>query len=451
MKKIEDILALCIEDIKAGRSTPESCLDQYSSIRQELEPLLRIALSIQEPPLFKPSDAFRVRTRVQLMEQIHPKRSEKKSRRSVYGYSMRQIWYAGWLKTVALVIAFALAVPALGTGIAYASQDSLPGETLYPVKIGTEQVRRLLTIDDISVVELEVTFASTRLQEIEALSNKAPDQVTIAMKRYEKNIAMAIEKAEQIGDSVVSASVLEMVALAISRHISILDTIEDSVPEAAKEAVRQIKEIAITRQVKALRTLARENPLRSAEINMDTMQSRLNRAKAKADEGEFVKVEEALQQFEGLRRFGEEISQIAKGLGYGAVSVDEINARATSTQLEVLSTIYGKVSEETKGAVEEAMEVSVEGHREAVKGLQDEGALNDIPGEPSIPDEIPVKVREKISKPESSGPVNGHEEAGTGSEEPSDGSKEPGNGSEESANGSEEPGNGTGGSGNGRR
>ena len=56
-----------------------------------------------------------------------------------------------------------------------------------------------------------------------------------------------------------------------------------------------------------------------------------------------------MRQFEELRRFGEEIPQVAKGLGYGATDVDELNARATSIQLEVLGTIYGKVSEETKG------------------------------------------------------------------------------------------------------
>jgi len=362
LKKIEDILALCIEDIKAGRSTPKSCLDQYSSIRQELEPLLRIALSIQEPPPIKPSNAFRVRTRVQLMEHIHAKRSD-----------------------------IVLAVSALGAGTAYASQDSLPGDTLYPVKLGTEQVRRLLTIDDIATVELELTFAGIRLQEIEALAYKAPDRATIAVIGYERNIAMAIEKAERAQDNGVSASVLEMVALAISKHLSLLERVEGDIPEAAKEAIKQAKEIVISRQFMALRALARKNPVRAAEINIDTMQSRLNRARGKAEEGEFVEVEEALRQFEELHRFGEEISQIAKGLGYGTTAVDGLNIRATSAQLEVLGIIYGKVPEETKRAVEEAMGVSVEGYGQAIKGLLERGALNDMPEEPPIPDEIPGK------------------------------------------------------------
>jgi len=387
LKKIEDILALCIKDIKAGSSTLSDCLDRYAYMRRELEPLLRIALSIQEPPPVQSSNAFRVRARVQLMEQIHALKSESKSRRYFFGSGIRQTWYAGLLKTVAIIAAIVIAVSALGAGTAYASQDSLPGDTLYPVKLGTEQVRSLLTIDDIAGVELELTFAGIRLQEIEALANKAPDRTTIAVMGYERNIAMAIEKAERAQDNGVS----EMVALAISKHLSLLERVEGDIPEAAKEAIKQAKEIVISRQFMALRALARKNPVRAAEINIDTMQSRLNRARVKAEEGEFVEVEEALRQFEELHRFGEEISKIAKGLGYGTTAVDGLNTRATSAQLEVLGIIYGKVPEEAKRAVEEAMGVSVEGYGQAVKRLLERGALNDIPEEPPIPDEIPGK------------------------------------------------------------
>ena len=74
MKKIEEILAQCIEDVKAGRCSLEDCLSKYPSMRKELEPLLQLALSIQEPPDVKPSAAFKMRARVQLMEQIHAMR-----------------------------------------------------------------------------------------------------------------------------------------------------------------------------------------------------------------------------------------------------------------------------------------------------------------------------------------------------------------------------------------
>jgi len=73
LEKFEDILVHCIDDIKAGRSSIEDCLDRYPSVREQLEPLLRIALKIREPSDVKPSSSFKVKARVWLMDQIHSK------------------------------------------------------------------------------------------------------------------------------------------------------------------------------------------------------------------------------------------------------------------------------------------------------------------------------------------------------------------------------------------
>jgi hypothetical protein len=37
-----------IEDIEAGKSSIEDCLDKYPSVREQLEPLLRITLEIRK-------------------------------------------------------------------------------------------------------------------------------------------------------------------------------------------------------------------------------------------------------------------------------------------------------------------------------------------------------------------------------------------------------------------
>ena len=435
MKKIEDILALCIGDIKAGRSTLVDCLDRYAYMRQELEPLLRIALSIQKPPPVQPSNAFKVRARVLLMEQIHASRSKNRSQKYFSGSGVRRIWYAGWLKTAAIVAAILITVSALGVGTAYASQDSLPGDNLYPVKIGTEQLRRLLTTDDVSQVELELQFATIRLQEIEALANKGADRITMATNRYEQTIAMAIERAEQTRERGLSANVLEMVALAISNHLSLLDRIEDFVPENSKKVINHAKEIAITEQIRALRSLAMENPLRAAEINIDTMQSRLNRAKAKADEGQLVAVEDALQQFKELRSFGDELSKIAKGLGYGATAIEDLHRKAMPAQMAALNTIYGRVSKETIAAIEDAMGISIGDHGEEGEGSQDKGTSDSASEKPDGNSEKPDGASEK---------------PGDDSEEHDSGSEESGNDPDESGNGSGEPGDSPGKPGNGK-
>jgi len=133
--KIEDVLAQCIEDIKAGRSSVADCLVKYPSMRKQLEPLLRIALEIREPPDVKPSAAFKVRARVQLMEQIHAKRAVTKWPWFRYTGQVKPIPYKRKFNMVAIIIAIVLAISAAGGGTAYASQGSLPGDVLYPVKL----------------------------------------------------------------------------------------------------------------------------------------------------------------------------------------------------------------------------------------------------------------------------------------------------------------------------
>ena len=140
LKKIEDILAQCIEDVKAGRSSIEDCLGRYPSVSKELEPLLRIALGIQEPPAIKPSPAFKVRARVQLMEQIHAKKAVTRWPWFRYSGQVKPTLYKRRFNVVAIIVAVVLAVSALGGVTAYASQDSLPGEVLYPVKLALSRL-----------------------------------------------------------------------------------------------------------------------------------------------------------------------------------------------------------------------------------------------------------------------------------------------------------------------
>ena len=84
-----------------------------------------------------------------------------------------------------------------------------------------------------------------------------------------------------------------------------------------------------------------------------------------------------------------------------------MNARATTDHLESLGSIYGNVSQETKGAVEQAMGVAIEEHGQAVQGLQQQGTQGDIPTEPSIPNNIPDDAKKKIQESGSKGSGKG--------------------------------------------
>jgi len=412
-KKIEEILLECIESIEAGKLDIYGCLKRYPSLREELEPLLNIAIGLREPPDIRPSQDFKIRARVSLMDHIYADGRATKLSPAGPIAALKRIAYPVRLRTATVAIAVVAAVCGLGGGFAYASQDSLPGDNLYPVKLGTEQIRRVITVDDVDEVTLELELANTRLGEMAAVAHRGYEPLSTAIDGYEKNIALALENAEDIEDT-ISANTLEILALATSEHIETLDLIEDAAPEEASYRIQQASEIAFNAHVRTLRDLAAENPIRAAEVNLATIESRLSRARTKAEENQLDEVEATLSQFQVLSRLGEEISQISKGLGNGSAQVDELNARATSAHLEVLGIIYGKIPEQTRSTVEDAMTDSVEAYDQAVEGLQEKGILNDIPGEPPIPEDIPGDVKERILKPEPKDSSNGSGDSGDG-------------------------------------
>jgi len=427
VKKVEEILIECIDDIKSGKAGLKDCLDRYPDMRHELEPLLRVALSIKKPADTRPSDAFKVRAKVNLMEHIHASQVRRKAARIPSQAGIRHGWFTGWARAVAITVVVLLCISAAGTGTAYASQSSLPGDTLYSVKLGTEQLQRIITLDDAAEVELELKFASTRLDEIKELASIPTDQIAmpasssdrvlamsvinvplnkpkqtyttqserieIAVAGYERNLNLAITKAEKIKDN---EALLEAVTLAVLNHFDRLDEIEDGASESAREAVINSREIAMNGHINALQNLAEVNPVRATEVNIQAIQGRLNRAEAKAAKGNGRGVEDALQEYEKLRRFGEEISNSAGARGQDTRAIDEMNTRATTGHLETLGTIYGEVSEETKGAVAQAMGVTIEEHGKAVQGLQQQGAQGDIPTAPPLPENIPEDTKKNI-------------------------------------------------------
>ena len=191
------------------------------------------------------------------------------------------------------------------------------------------------------------------------------------------------------------------------KDIEDLDEIEDEAEDISTETedkVKETKERTIDKQKSSLRDVADEDPEKATEVNLKAAEARLNRAKAKAEEGETDKVEEAVKEFEIQHKFGEEISQIAQGLGKDITTVEQLVGKATSIYLEILAEVYAKVPEQAKEAIEEAMNISIEGHEKAVESLQRKGALDQVPEEPPVPEELPEGVKERIRKPETSRP-----------------------------------------------
>jgi hypothetical protein len=364
LKNSADIIALCIDDIKAGRATLEECLAKYPAISKELESLLEIALSIEEPPDFKPTDDFKIRTRVQLIKQIHNEQNKEKTPGNIFYSGSKRSWYPQKLRAVSPIIAIILAVLASGIGATYAIEDSLPGDNLYTAKIAAEQVARSLTFNDLNQIELELAFAKTRLDETKTLADENPERIALAVEGYENNMKIAIEKVANCKEGSIYATGLEMVALSTLQHIDTVDNINDNTIAGENEALQQANILAFRAHFQVLGLLAEEDPFRATVINMETIQNRLTKAHVKADIGDITGAENALKQFEEAYKFGEEISEIAKRFGHSTTANDLFSIQVMATYRNMIQNMRGKISDEAIDSVEEVIGTSIENNNE---------------------------------------------------------------------------------------
>ena len=71
-----------------------------------------------------------------------------------------------WARVAVSVVAIVIILSVITGGTAYASQESLPGDWLYPVKTATEDARIFLARGAAAKAELNLKFAQKRLEEM---------------------------------------------------------------------------------------------------------------------------------------------------------------------------------------------------------------------------------------------------------------------------------------------
>ena len=186
------ILALeeCLMMLDQGSSL-ESCLLRYPEHADELRPILLAAVdakSIAEDQI--PVDAMR-RSRSKFLDAAAEIREQKISRKTAFGFSWQRVFRLG----MALLLAVILVAGVGGTGLVNASNGSLPGDRLYPVKLTWEDIRLKLALSQADRVSLEKSYENERVDEINHLidSNRSekikffgqvedvqPDQISVS-------------------------------------------------------------------------------------------------------------------------------------------------------------------------------------------------------------------------------------------------------------------------------
>ncbi|MDD5126491.1 MAG: DUF5667 domain-containing protein [Dehalococcoidales bacterium] len=179
-REFDNILNECLERILLKGESIEQCLAGHPGIAGELKPLLETAIAAKQATAVKPRAEFREKTRRQFQNAVY-ETVEKRAHRSLFS------WHPQWATTVAAVL---IVVLLGGGGTVAAASNSLPDETLYPVKIATEQVRLVLTPTAMGKADLYVKLTDKRVSEIEAMAARGnPHHIEVASERMNEHLA----------------------------------------------------------------------------------------------------------------------------------------------------------------------------------------------------------------------------------------------------------------------
>ena len=407
MEKIEVILTDCIEEIKSGRATLAQCLQRYPSRRQDLEPLLKMALNIQEPPPFQLDPAYKQSARSQLLRQIRtapPARARSFS--DVFSFGLPQSLV--WVRVVAAVVIGIIVISLLGGSTAYAAQSSLPGELLYPVKMGTEEVRLWVAGDTAVKAELNLEFARIRLVEMNKLAARHSNKTELALKGYTDNLQAAEINTRSITDTAALVAALARLSQKLEQQISFCDNLLDANSEA-NDSIQAAGALAVDQQINTLTRLANQDNLQAAQLNFNMMQNRSQQAQANANEHQYQTMQKVMLQYQQFNALGQQILQNAQTTQTRAGEIDDLTAQVLPGCLEILNSIFKQVPQEYKNLLENSQTMTLQFQKQARYGYQNRERSNQPPDViPSANDSgtAPKPGPSAVSQPDTSIPAS---------------------------------------------
>jgi len=184
-----ELLARCLDDLRSGQTTLDAVLASHPEVQQELRALLEAPLAIPRGPIAPaPSAAFRQRARAELLTRLA---------------ETPQPWWQRFFDSLAVPTPrFGLALPLLLAvllglggfgGAAYAAQDTLPGDLLYPLKTGLETAQVAMIFSESGRVEEYLAQAAERLEELTLAQERGRVNALTGLSRAYANAALGFE------------------------------------------------------------------------------------------------------------------------------------------------------------------------------------------------------------------------------------------------------------------
>lgn len=173
---VEEILQSCLDLIRTRQETVDSALARYPEKADELRPMLEAATWLHEQrQVVAPRPEFLAESRQRLMARLERESANNYAQAPPKGLSSFWSALAALFTQKRFAYQFAIATLLIiflvvsTSGIAFASQWTIPGDPLYPVKTSLEKVQLALSFRDARRAQLQIAFAERRLVEIQNL------------------------------------------------------------------------------------------------------------------------------------------------------------------------------------------------------------------------------------------------------------------------------------------
>ncbi len=234
--RIERVLADCLDRIDRGEATVEEAMQAHPEMTPELGPLLRLADELRSIPRVRAPESLRTTSRPAFVDR---KAAPVDLSAGRAGFGAQRL--SGRMAPLVRLAAGLAAAFLLLSGTMAASAGSLPEEPLYPVKLAVESVQLALAPRPEVRAELQLQFASNRLEEVEsaALQGKT-EAVQKGLALYAERVEGALQAAPDIGEE-ESARRLQS---SLEHQQEVLNRVYHQVPPQAQPAILQALQIS---------------------------------------------------------------------------------------------------------------------------------------------------------------------------------------------------------------
>ncbi len=141
------------------------------------------------------------------------------------------------------------------TGIAYAADGAVPGDTLYGIDRGVEQIEMSLTPNPNKALRLQVAFTNERLSEAEKLAERGDaGHLEEAIDSYDQSI-LDVTRLAETADEQSDESLSQLLDQTLSKHQARLEELLGKVPEQAKKGIERALEASSKGRDNALKAL----------------------------------------------------------------------------------------------------------------------------------------------------------------------------------------------------